>query len=112
MDILPVAAIEVGAKLVEIIDGKVLERVNNLVPRLALAGNAVNNAAQAVQAANGEMLYHAVIPAGAKLTNSKAIEGAVRGIYHGEDRIKGHANLVAVEAQKGTTVVANSAVAA
>ena len=40
------------------------------------------------------------------------MEGAVRGIYHGADGIRGHANLVAVEAQKGTAVVANTAVAA
>ena len=96
MEILPAEAIEDDTKLVEITDSKVLAHVNNLVPGLAQAGNAVNNAAQAVQAANGEVLYRAVIPAGAKLTNSKTMEGAVRGIYHGADGIKGHANLVAV----------------
>ena len=112
MDMLPAEAIDDDTKLVEITDSKVLAHVNNLVPGLAQAGNAVNNAAQAVQAANGEVLYRAVIPAGAKLTNSKAMEGAVRGIYHGADGIKGHANLVAVEAQKGTAVVANTAAAA
>lgn len=111
MDMLPAEAIDDDTKLVEITDSKVLAHVNNLVPGLAQAGNAVNNAAQAVQAANGEVLYRAVIPAGAKLTNSKAMEGAVRGIYHGADGIKGHANLVAVEAQKGTAVVANTAAA-
>ena len=72
----------------------------------------MNNAAQAVKAANGEVLYRAIIPAGAKLTDSKAMEGAVRGIYHGADGIRGHANLVKVEAQKGTAVVANTAAAA
>ena len=112
MEMLPAEAIDDETKLVEITDSKVLAHVNNLVPGLAQAGNAVNNAAQAVRAANGEVLYRAVIPAGAKLTNSKAMEGAVRGIYHGADGIKGHANLVAVEAQKGTAVVANTAVAA
>lgn len=112
MEMLPAEAIDDETKLVEITDSKVLAHVNNLVPGLAQAGNAVNNAAQAVQAANGEVLYRAVIPAGAKLTNSKAIEGAVRGIYHGADGIKGHANLLAVEAQKGTAVVANTAAAA
>lgn len=112
MEMLPAEAIDDETKLVEITDSKVLAHVNNLVPGLAQAGNAVNNAAQAVQAANGEVLYRAVIPAGAKLTNSKAMEGAVRGIYHGADGIKGHANLVAVEAQKGTAVVANTAAAA
>lgn len=112
MEMLPAEAIDDETKLVEITDSKVLAHVNNLVPGLAQAGNAVNNAAQAVQAANGEVLYRAVIPAGAKLTNSKTMEGAVRGIYHGADGIKGHANLVAVEAQKGTAVVANTAAAA
>lgn len=106
MEMLPAEAIDDETKLVEITDSKVLAHVNNLVPGLAQASNAVNNAAQAVQAANGEVLYRAVIPAGAKLTNSKAMEGAVRGIYHGADGIKGHANLLAVEAQKGTAVVA------
>lgn len=112
MEMLPAESIGDESRLVEITDSKVLAHVNNLVPGLAQAGNAVNNAVQAVQAANDEVLYRAVIPAGAKLTNSKAMEGAVRGIYHGADGIKGHANLVAVEAQKGTAVVANTAAAA
>ena len=111
MELLPVEAIPDENKLVEITDSKVLARVNNLVPGLAQAGNAVNNAAQAAKA-NGEVLYRAIIPSSAKLTDSKAMEGAVRGIYHGADGIKGHANLVAVEAQKGTAVVANTAAAA
>ena len=112
MEMLPAEAIDDETKLVEITDSKVLAHVNNLVPGLAQAGNAVNNAAQAVQSASSEVLYRAVIPADTNLTNSKAMEGAVRGIYHGADGIKGHANLVAVEAQKGTAVVANTATAA
>lgn len=48
---------------------------------------------------------------GARLADSKAMESAVRGIYHGADGIKSHADLVAVEAQKGTAVVATSAAA-
>lgn len=111
LEMLPAEAIEDESKLVEITDSKVLARVNNLIPWLAQAGNAVNNAAQAVKTANSEVLYRAVIPTGAKLTNSKAMKGAVRGIYHGADGIKGHANLVAVEAQKGTAIIANSAAA-
>lgn len=111
MEMLPAEAIPDETKLVEITDSKVLAHVNNLVSGLVQAGNAVNNAAQAAKA-NGEVLYRAIIPAGAKLTDSKAMEGAVRGIYHGADGIKGHANLVAVEAQKGTAVVANTAAAA
>ena len=97
--------------LVEITNSKVLARVNNLVPGLTQAGNAANNIAQAVQA-SGEVLYRAIIPASAKLANSKDIEGAVRGIYHSTDGIRGHANLVAVKAQKGTEIAANTAAAA
>lgn len=111
MELLPAEIIPDKTKLVEITDSKVLAHVNNLVPGLVQAGNAVNNAAQAAKA-NGEVLYRAIIPIGAKLTDSKAMEGAVRGIYHGADGIKGHANLVAAEPQKGTAVVTNTAAAA
>lgn len=111
VEMLPAEAISGEGSLVEITDSKVLARVNNLIPNLAQAGNAVNNAVQAVQA-QGEVLYRAIIPAGAKLTDSRGMEGAVRGFYRGADGIQGHANLVAVEAQKGTVVVANTAAAA
>ena len=110
-EMLPAETIPDKNKLVEITDSKVLAHVNNLVPGLAQVGNVANNAVQAAQA-NGEVLYRAIIPVGAKLTDSKAMEGAVRGIYHGIDGIRGHANLVAVEAQKGTAVVTNTAAAA
>lgn len=111
MEMLPAESIPDEGKLVEITDSKVLAHVNNLVPGLAQAGVAGNNAVQAAKA-GGEVLYRAIIPAGAKLTDSKAMEGAVRGFYRGADGIQGHANLVAVEAQKGTAVVANTAAAA
>lgn len=111
VEMLPAETIADESKLVEITDSKVLAHVNNLVPGLAQAGIAVNNASQAAQA-NGEVLYRAIIPAGAKLADSQAMEGAVRGIYHGADGIRGHANLVAVEAQKGGEMVANTAAAA
>lgn len=108
---LPVESVLDEKRFVEITDNKVLAYVNQLVPEFAQVGNAVNNAVQAIQD-NGEVLYRAIIPAGAKLTDSKAMEGAVRGIYHGADGIQGHANLVAVEMKKGTSVVTNTAAAA
>ena len=111
MEMLPAEAIPDENKLVEITDSKVLAHVNSLVPGFAQVGNAGSNAAQAVQA-SGEVLYRAIIPAGAKLTDSKAMEGAVRGFYSGADGIRGHANFVPVEAQKGTAVLANTAAAA
>ena len=80
MEMLPAEVIKDESALVEITDSKVLAHVNNLVPGLAQAGNAANNVAQAVQATNGGVLYRSIIPAGAKLTDSKAMEGAVRGI--------------------------------
>lgn len=69
-EMLPAEVISGESSLVEITDSKVLARVNNLIPNLAQAGNAVNNAVQAVQA-QGEVLYRAIIPAGAKLTDSR-----------------------------------------
>ncbi len=111
IEMLSAETISGESSLVEITDSKVLARVNNLIPNLAQAGNAVNNAVQSVQA-QGEVLYRAIIPAGAKLTVSRGMEGAVRGFYRGADGIQGHANFVAVEAQKGSTVVANTAAAA
>lgn len=111
MEMLPAEEISDESKLVEITDSKVLAHVNNLVPGLAQASVAGLNAVQAAKAGN-EVLYRAKIPAGAKLTNSRATEGAVRGFYQGAGGIQGHADLVAVQAQKGTAVVANTAAAA
>ena len=96
MEMLPAEEVIDENKLVEIKDRKVLAHVNNLIPGFAQVGNAAHNAVQATQA-KGEVLYRAIIPAGAKLTDSKAMDNAVRGIYHGADGIKGHANLVAVK---------------
>ena len=95
MEMLPAETIKDKNALVEITDSNLLAHVNNLVPGLAQAGNAVNNVAQAVEAANVGVLYRAIIPAGTKLTDSKAMEGAVRGFYRGAEGIQGHANLVA-----------------
>lgn len=111
IEMLPAEAVPDENRLVEITDSKVLTHVNNLIPGLSQVGNATNNAVQAMQG-NGEILYRAIIPNGAKLSNSTAMEGAFRGFYRGADGIKGHANLVAVETQKGTAVVANTAAAA
>lgn len=111
IEMLPAESIPHKNNLVEITDSKVLAHVNNLIPKLLQARIADNNTMQAAKA-SGEVLYRAIIPAGAKLANSKTAEGAVRGFYHGADGIQGHANLVAVEAQKGTAVVVNTVAAA
>ena len=97
--------IENPDKLIEIKDEKLLARIDNLIPDLLQAGNAANNAIQA----NGEVLYQAIIPAGAKLAKSRDMEGAVRGFYHGADGINGHANLVAFDntASVATSIVSS-----
>lgn len=99
-------------KLVEIKDSKILACINNLIPSLAQTGNNLNNAAKAIQIKNIGTLYRAIIPKDVKLANSKAMDGALRGIYHGQNGIKGHANLVAADTQTGNTVAANTTAAA
>lgn len=111
MELLPAEVIKDESALVEITDRKVLAHIYNLVPELAQAGNATNNVAQAIQA-NGEVLYRAILPAGAKLSNSRTLEGAVKEMYHGANGIKGHADWLPVEAQKGSSVVVNTTAAA
>lgn len=111
VEMLPIEAISDESKLIEITDSKVLARVNSLVPGLVQAGNAINNIVQSAQT-QGEVLYRAIIPTGTKLADSRAMDGAVRGFYHGAEGIQGHANWVAVEAQKDTTVIGNIAAAA
>lgn len=108
IDALPPEIINKNTKMVEVTDKKVLSRINQVIPVLLQTGNAANNAIQAANA-NGKVLYRAIIPAGAKLVDSKGMKDAVRGFYRGAKDIQGHANFVAVEAQKGTEIVANAA---
>lgn len=109
IDPIPIETFHDESKLIEITDDKILERVNNLLPELFQVGRDVKNATQAFK---GDVLYRAVIPSGAKLADSKAMNGAVRGFYQRNDgRIQGHANFFAVKTSK-STVIANTLVAA
>ena len=112
IEMLPVEAIKDESNLVEITDDKVLARISNLIPGLVQAGNAINNSMLASQAVKSGVLYKAIIPAGTKLANSQAIEGAVRGFYSGANGIQGHANFIAVESQRGTSIMTNTVIAA
>lgn len=107
LETLPAESIPDQNKLVAITDSTILARVNNLVPELAQIGNSARNTVQAVKK-SGEVLYKVVIPNGAKLADSKSMHGAVRGFYRGADGIRGHANLVAQQAVKGTEIVSNA----
>ena len=90
-------------KLVEINDSKVISHVNSLIPGLIQTGisgfNLVNSTKD---------VYRVVLPAGAKLANSKTMKGAFRAIYHGANGIKGQANLVKDTTQKGIGIAVNS----
>lgn len=105
------------ASLVEIKDKNLLARIDNVIPGAANVAANVADAQHIQEAAkNVGQIYQAIIPKGAELAKSKDIEGAVRGIYHGEQGIRGHANLVPVEPNMGNAAaamnVANSAMGA
>lgn len=87
------------AQLVEIKDNKLLARIDNAVPgtlqAVANAG-AIKNYNDAAKAAG--QLYQAVIPKGAVLDKSRAMEGTFRGSFRNvPDSIKGNANWVPVD---------------
>ena len=63
MEQLPIEMIPEDAQLVEVTDSKVLARIDSLIPGLGQAGVAAANVVQA----QGETVYRAIIPAGAKL---------------------------------------------
>lgn len=96
---LPLETIKNCKSMFEITDNKILRHIDNLVPGLIQVGTATNNAIQA----NSSVVYQAIIPAGATLTKSNSINNAVRGMYHGTNGIKGHANFVEVN-QTGKAV--------
>ena len=75
MEMFPAETIKDENALVEITDSNLLAHVNHLVPGLAQAGNAVNNVAQAVEAANVGVLYRAIIPAGAAIKSAIITSG-------------------------------------
>lgn len=90
-------------KLVEINDSKVLSHVNSLIPGLIQTGISIGNLVNSTRD-----VYRVVLPAGAKLANSKTMKGAFRAIYHGANGIKGQANLVKDTTQKGIGIASNS----
>lgn len=82
--------------LFEITDCTVIARISETIPAAAeTAAKTITN-----KALKNVELYKAVIPNGATLAESKQMEGAVRGIFHGANGVKGHANLVKVDPTK------------
>lgn len=106
---LPALTEEEESRLVEVNDEKLIARIDGAIPgtlqAVANAG-AVHNYQHAVQSAG--QLYQAIIPKGAVLADSRAMEGAKRAIYHGAKGIKGQANLLAVDGNMGGGLAAMS----
>lgn len=105
VELLPVTT-EIDEKsLFEITHPTVIARISATIPAAAeAAAKTITN-----KALKNVELYEAIIPSGATLAKSKQMEGAVRGIYHGAEGVKGHANLVKVDPTKisKTASVAN-----
>ena len=100
-----------GLALVEIEDDKVINRIISAVPQLAQAGVNVSAVAEGVQLVN-QGVYQAILPAGAKLVNSKDIEGAVRGFFRNKKGIAGQANWMNADSTVNKIAAANIANAA
>jgi len=85
-----------GKSLFEITDRTVIARISATIPAAAdtAARTVTNNALKNIEA------YIAVIPSSTTLSESKQMEGAVRGFYHGTKGIKGQANLVKIDPMK------------
>ena len=107
-------------RLVRIENGDLLAKIDQTIPVAAQAlahADAASKVGKAVEAHNkatesAEQLYRAIIPRGAVLDNSRAMEGAKRGIYHGEKGIKGHANLIPAEQKQIDPNLGNQVAAA
>lgn len=82
-----------GNELIEITDKSVLARLDNVVSEMGQAGLATKDIIKGIRS-KGKNLYEVIIPPGAELSKSKDMEGAVRGMFHGDNGIQGHANLI------------------
>lgn len=111
IEMLPTDFLDKNCTLTEITDSKILAHIDQVIPGLLQAGTAVDTAVRTAEAGN-EVLYRAILPAGAKLSHSLEMEGAVRGFYHGADGIRGHANWATANATGGVSIAANTAAAA
>lgn len=94
--------------LVEIKDDKVINRIISAVPQFAQAGVNIGTVAEGIQLAN-QGVYQAILPAGAKLANSKDMEGAVRGFFRNKKGIAGQANWMTADSTVNKIAAANIA---
>lgn len=95
-------------RLIEINDSKLLARINNTIPGTtqAIANSAAAKGAQKIAEESGK-LYKVIIPSGAKLDKSRAMDGAYRAIFRDKsNNISGHANLVPVDTSSAKNLAA------
>ena len=107
-DDLPALTEQEESQLVEVKDSQLLARIDNAIPGTlqAVANTGAVNAYQEA-AKSACQLYQAIIPKGAVLDKSRAMEGAVRGSYRDvANSIKGNANWVAVDGKAANNLAA------
>lgn len=102
--------------LVEVDDPQLVAQIDATIPAAiqvatstaagAAFGQAVNAHNKAVK--SGGAIYQVIIPAGATLSDSKAMEGTKRAFYHGKNGISGHANLKEIQPKAVNPNIADS----
>lgn len=95
-------------ELIEIKDEKVISRIKSAVPELGIIAVNAGAVTQGIQLAS-EGVYKAILPAGAKLVNSKDMQGAVRGFFRQGKGIGGQANWISVDNEANKIAAANIA---
>ena len=111
-DCLPSAVVVDEKKLVPITDKRLIARVSEIAPNFLQIANTSKAIADASEAVNGMgELYRAIIPNGAKLMDSKVLQGAKRGGFIDVNNNLGQANLVKVDVDGALQKVASNQVA-
>ena len=111
-DSLPSAVVVDEKKLVPITDKRVIARVSEIAPNFLQIANTSKAVADASEAVKGMgELYRAIIPNGAKLMDSKVLQGAKRGGFIDVNNNLGQANLVKVDVDGALQKVASNQVA-
>lgn len=91
----------------EILDENVVAKLNTLVPQIVqnfnnhVKNKSIEDISNLVREGN---IYQVVIPNGAKLYDSKELQGAFRGGYNINNKLAGQANLIPVDAENLTAI--------
>ena len=96
-------------QLVPILDRQLVQRAVDSIPRISQVGSNAINAANAANLVNGG-IYQAIIPKGALLDKSRAMEGAFRGSFRNvPNSIQGNANWIPVDGSVSKIAAVNAA---